>query len=104
MDRERLIREMAGIVGARHVVSDLTELKVYETDGLTIYKAKPDVVVLPLSTAEVAAVVRLCVRERVPFVPRDGCSVEMPPGSMIRPGPPIPRVSVKPALFANNAG
>jgi len=70
MDRERLIRELAAIVGARHVVSDLTELKVYETDGLTIYKAKPDVVVLPISTAEVAAVVRLCVRERVPFVPR----------------------------------
>ena len=70
MDRARLIREMARLVGAEYVVSDPAELKVYETDGLTIFKATPDVVVLPESAAEVAEVVRLCVRERVPFVPR----------------------------------
>jgi glycolate oxidase len=70
MDRARLIREMARVVGPEYVVSDPAELKVYETDGLTIFKATPDVVVLPDSAAAVAEVVRLCVRERVPFVPR----------------------------------
>jgi glycolate oxidase len=61
---------MAGVVGPAYVVSDATELKVYETDGLTIYKATPDVVVLPNSATEVAEIVRLCARERIPFVPR----------------------------------
>ncbi len=70
MDRARLIQAMAGVVGPACVISDPVELKVYETDGLTIYKAAPDVVVLPKSTAEVAEVVRLCAREHVPFVPR----------------------------------
>ncbi len=70
MDRPRLIQAMAGVVGQAYVISDPVELKVYETDGLTIFKAPPDVVVLPKSAAEVAEVVRLCVRERVPFVPR----------------------------------
>ncbi len=70
MDRARLIQDMARVVGAEYVVSDPVELKVYETDGLTIYKATPDVVVLPKSTEEVVEVVRLCARERIPFVPR----------------------------------
>jgi len=70
MDRARLIQAVADVVGPAHVISDPVELKVYETDGLTIFKAAPDMVVLPKSAAEVAEVVRLCVRERVPFVPR----------------------------------
>ncbi len=70
MDRARLIQAMARVVGPESVISDPVELKVYETDGLTIYKATPEVVVLPSCADEVAAVVRLCARERVPFVPR----------------------------------
>jgi glycolate oxidase len=70
MDRARLIEAVAGVVGPAYVISDPAELKVYEADGLTIFKATPDVVALPKSAVEVADVVRLCVRERVPFVPR----------------------------------
>ena len=70
MERLQLIRELAKLVGPQCVVSDPAELKVYETDGLTIFKATPDVVVLPKSPEEIAEVVRLCVRERIPFVPR----------------------------------
>ena len=70
MDHAQLIREMGKIVGPESVVSDPDELKVYETDGLTIFKATPDVVVLPRGAEEVAAAVRLCIRERIPFVPR----------------------------------
>ncbi|MFB3817715.1 MAG: FAD-binding oxidoreductase [Candidatus Methylomirabilales bacterium] len=66
----RALKELQAIVGPEYVIADPTELKVYETDGLTIYKATPEVVVLPLTTEEVAAVVRLCRRERLPFVPR----------------------------------
>jgi glycolate oxidase len=70
MERAQLIRSLTKIVGPEYVISDPVELKVYETDGLTIYKATPDVVVLPKSADEVAEVVRLCARERIPFVPR----------------------------------
>jgi glycolate oxidase len=70
MDRARLIHAMADVVGPTYVISDPAELKVYEADGLTIFKATPDVVALPKSAVEVADVVRLCARERVPFVPR----------------------------------
>jgi glycolate oxidase len=70
MDRARLIQGMAEIVGPAYVISEPVELKVYETDGLTIYKATPDVVVLPDAAEEVAALVRLCRDERIPFVPR----------------------------------
>jgi glycolate oxidase len=70
VERETLIRSLARLVGSEFVVSDPVALKVYETDGLTIYKATPDLVVLPKNTEEVAEVVRLCARERIPFVPR----------------------------------
>ncbi len=70
MERARLIRELRKVVGPEYVISDPAELKVYETDGLTIFKAAPDIVVLPGRTEEVAEAVRLCARERIPFVPR----------------------------------
>jgi glycolate oxidase len=70
MYRERLVRELAKLVGPDFVVSDPAALKAYETDGLTVFKATPDVVVLPKSAEEIAEVVRLCTRERIPFVPR----------------------------------
>ena len=54
MDRAQLIQELGKIVGSEYVVSDPDELKVYETDGLTIFKATPDVVVLPRNAEEVS--------------------------------------------------
>ncbi len=46
------------------------ELFVYESDGLTLLRGSPRAVAFPLSTQAVAAIVRLCNEERVPFVPR----------------------------------
>lgn len=46
------------------------ERLVYECDGYVVEKCVPDVVVFPSTTAEVAAVVKLCDELRVPFVPR----------------------------------
>jgi glycolate oxidase subunit GlcD len=43
---------------------------VYECDGSTAFKSAPDAVVLPSSTEEVAAVVRLCAGAGVPFLAR----------------------------------
>ncbi len=70
MDKARIAKEFAGIVGADGVVVDPGELRVYETDGLTIFKAMPDIVVLPRSAEEVAGAVKVCHREKIPFVAR----------------------------------
>ncbi len=68
--RARLAGELASIVGPEAVVSDPSALAVYECDALTNFKAAPDLVVLPGSTEEVAAVVRLARAEGLPVVPR----------------------------------
>ena len=44
--------------------------RVYECDALTAYRSPPLAVTLPRSTAEVAAILRLCHGEGVPVVPR----------------------------------
>jgi glycolate oxidase subunit GlcD len=45
-------------------------LLAWECDGFTVHRSRPRAVVLPESTAEVQAVVRLLHAARVPFVPR----------------------------------
>jgi len=52
------------------VLSSPSDLVVYECDAYTIEKARPDAVVFPHSTQQVAEVVRLCNRHDVPVVPR----------------------------------
>jgi len=68
--KERIAKELLGIVGEDGVVVDPGELRVYETDGLTVFKAMPEIVVLPRSAEQVAAVVKVCHREKIPFVAR----------------------------------
>jgi glycolate oxidase len=46
------------------------ELAVYESDGLTAFRARPLAVVVPETADEVVAVVRLCRELAVPFVAR----------------------------------
>jgi glycolate oxidase len=65
-----LIKSLARIVGTKNVVVDPEALRVYECDGFTLEKARPEVVVLPGSAEEVVEVVKLLAREKVAFVPR----------------------------------
>src|SRR5579872_4069496 len=58
------------IVGDDGLLADRDELLVYECDGFTIAKNVPDVVVFPTATEQVVAIVKLCNRHAVPFVPR----------------------------------
>jgi glycolate oxidase len=52
------------------VIDDPAETLAYECDGLTAYRCAPMAVVLPRTTAEVAAALRVCHEEGVPVVPR----------------------------------
>jgi glycolate oxidase len=67
---EGIRREIGGLVGEGGLISEPAQLRTYECDGLTGFRVVPALVVLPASTEEVAAVVRVCARERIPFVPR----------------------------------
>jgi glycolate oxidase len=65
-----LTNELRNVVGSDAVLSNHSELVVYECDGYVIDKNCPDVVVFPRTTAEVAEVVRLAGRFGAPIVPR----------------------------------
>jgi len=52
------------------VIHDPAETRAYECDGLSAYRCPPLCVVLPRSTAEVAAVLQVCHAMGVPVVPR----------------------------------
>ncbi|MEX0268240.1 glycolate oxidase subunit GlcD [Leptolyngbyaceae cyanobacterium UHCC 1019] len=65
-----IIQQFEAIAGKNNVVRRKEELLVYECDGLTSYRNRPDVVVLPRTTAEVAAIVQVCAQNQIPFVTR----------------------------------
>ena len=65
-----VIQELRSLVGASNVISGEQELLVYECDAYTLERNPPGVVVLPRTTAEVAAVVKLCARHELSVIPR----------------------------------
>jgi glycolate oxidase len=65
-----LLCELRAIVGPDWVLTKPDDLRTYECDGLTVWRALPLAVILPSSTGEVAAVVRWCKSHRIPFVAR----------------------------------
>ena len=70
MSGKDLINELRDIVGADAVIADEQELLVYECDAYTLQKNLPTAVVLPTTTEEVVAVVKLCKRLQLPIIPR----------------------------------
>lgn len=67
--KPEIIRKLEGIVGKEGVLTSQAELLVYQYDA-ALETALPECVVLPTTTEQVAAVVRLCHREGIPFTPR----------------------------------
>jgi glycolate oxidase len=68
--RLNLVDRLRNVVGADAVLTSSSDLLVYECDGFTIEKNKPDVVVFPTSTEQVVQIVRICNELDVPFLPR----------------------------------
>lgn len=66
----QVLNELRAIVGADGVIAGEDELLVYECDAYTLERHLPGVVVLPRTTDEVVAVVKLCARENLPIIPR----------------------------------
>ncbi len=81
-----LRRRLAAIVGHDGVLTASADLAVYECDGYTLERARPELVVLPRTTAEVARVVRAAADAGVPFVPR-GAGTGLSGGCLPAPAP-----------------
>lgn len=69
-DWKPILRQFEAAVGKNQVVRRREELLVYECDGLTSYRQRPAVVVLPRTTEQVAAAVKVCHENNVSFVAR----------------------------------
>src|SRR5438105_280209 len=62
--------ELRDIVGPAGLITSPEETRTYECDGLTNFRVLPLAVVLPISTEQVQSIIRICHRERIPFVAR----------------------------------
>src|SRR5437764_9335636 len=68
--RDEIAAALRLIVPGEGVSVSAPERRAYESDGLTAYHQPPLVVVLPATTAQVAAVLRYCQGEGLKIVPR----------------------------------
>ncbi len=68
--RAEIVAALRHIVPGEGVIASEDGMRPYESDGLTAYRQVPMVVVLPDTTAQVAAVLAYCHREGVRVVPR----------------------------------
>ncbi len=69
-NKARIIKRLTDVLSDEHVISDAMETRAYECDALTAYACQPLCVVLPGTTDDVSAVLRVCHEEGVPVVPR----------------------------------
>lgn len=68
--RSDIVARLRRVLPADAVIDDPTETRAYECDALAAYRCPPLAVVLPRSTDEVAAALKVCHAEGVPVVPR----------------------------------
>ena len=65
-----ILAALSAVVGEKGIITEQNQLQTYECDGLTAMRTLPGAVVLPRSREEVQAIVRICAKDRIPFVAR----------------------------------
>ena len=70
LSRDQLIAQLEAAIGPAYVLHRRAELMLYEYDASALDLAAPDIVVVPDSTAEVAAVARIATAAGWPLVAR----------------------------------
>ncbi len=68
--KSQIVQLLQEVLPKEAVIFEPRELHAYECDALTAYKCPPMIVVLPSSTQEVSAVLKICHAQGVPVVPR----------------------------------
>ncbi|MFN3281950.1 MAG: FAD-linked oxidase C-terminal domain-containing protein, partial [Tabrizicola sp.] len=79
--RAAILARLRAVLPADGLIDAPEELRAYECDALTAYRCPPLAAVLPRTTEEVAAVLRVCWEEGVPVVPR-GSGTSLAGGAM----------------------
>ncbi len=65
-----VVARLQAVLPEGAVIHDPMQTRAYECDGLVAYKCPPLAVVLPASTAQVSAALKICHQMGVPVVPR----------------------------------
>jgi len=81
VDRAAILARLKAVLPPEALLADEEDLRPYECDGLTAYRALPMLVALPYSEAQVQAVLRACHELKVPVVPR-GAATGLSGGAM----------------------
>jgi glycolate oxidase len=68
--RAEIAAALRAIVPGEGVIDSAEEVKPFESDGLTAYRATPMLVVLPETTAQVSEILRYCHEHKIKVVPR----------------------------------
>ena len=79
--KQHLVRRFQAVLPEEAVIHEVAETLAYECDALTAYRCPPLAVVLPGTTDEVSAVLKICHEEGVPVVPR-GAGTSLAGGSL----------------------
>ncbi len=79
--KAQIVARLQKVLPHSAVISDEVETRAYECDALTAYRCPPLAAVLPTTTEEVAAVLKVCHQEGVPVVPR-GAGTSLAGGAM----------------------
>src|SRR6202048_2006409 len=98
METEAALERIKAVVGPRGWIAEPAEQEPYLVEARRLWRGATRLVVRPASTAEVAAVVRICAEARLPIVPQggntglvggsvppeDGTNIVLPPGRLNR--------------------
>lgn len=79
--KAQIVAALRAVLPEDAVIDRPSETRVYECDALSAYRCAPLAVVLPASTEEVAATLRVCHAMGVPVVPR-GSGTSLAGGAM----------------------
>ncbi|MFN4204235.1 MAG: FAD-linked oxidase C-terminal domain-containing protein [Tabrizicola sp.] len=79
--RAAILARLRAVLPADGLIDAPEELRAYECDALTAYRCPPLAAVLPRTTEEVSAVLKVCWEEGVPVVPR-GSGTSLAGGAM----------------------
>jgi FAD/FMN-containing dehydrogenase len=72
MEIEAALAQIKAVVGPRGWIADPRDEEPYLVEARGLYRGATRLVVRPASTAEVAAVVRICAQAKLPIVPQGG--------------------------------
>ncbi len=79
--KAQIVERLREVLPDDAVIDDVAETRAYECDGLSAYRCPPLCAVLPASTQEVSAVLKICHELDIPVVPR-GSGTSLAGGAM----------------------